>query len=93
MPLRNLTDADIKAIADALRAQEPLTSPPVSAVIIEEEHTLMPHEIRLLKRIVATYNKTSNAIGNAFMLVIAAAAVAIVLKGFWGTIRESLGLQ
>lgn len=93
MPLRNLTDADIQAIAEALRAQKPLIAQPASATKLEEEHTLLPHEIRTIKKFVEWFDTASTYVGRAVVSAVLLVVGSILVAGFWSSLKKGLGIN
>lgn len=50
-------------------------------------------EVTTVKKHIGYFNKTANAIGTAFLFIIASSVAVIVTKGFWVALAEKITKQ
>lgn len=68
---RNLTDDDIAAMADALKAHTACNM------------GLTPDEVSTLKRFLTAFDKAAGIVGKMVLTAVVAAGIAMFTKGFW----------
>jgi len=71
---RMLTDADVEAIADALKTHSACNM------------GLTPAEVTTLKRFLGAFNKAAGIVGTLVLTAIVAGMIAMFTKGFWTTL-------
>lgn len=75
MAPRTLTDADIEALAKAIKSGH-----------VECNMGLTPDEVGTLKKFLGAFNKASSIVGTLILTAIVAGGIAIFTKGFWITL-------
>lgn len=75
---RNLTDDDIAAMADALKAHTACNM------------GLTPDEVSTLKRFLTAFDKAAGIVGKMVLTAIVAAGIAMFTKGFWVSLATGI---
>jgi hypothetical protein len=75
---RNLSDADITAISEALKGHAICNM------------GLTADEVSTLKRFLAAFDKAAGIVGKMILTVLVAAAIAMFTKGFWVSLASGI---
>jgi len=73
---RTLTDADIEALADALKGHTHCNM------------GLTPEEVTILKRVLQAFQKAAGIVGSVILTAIVIGMIAIFTKGFWASLID-----
>ena len=74
MPERTLTDADITALAEALKPHANCNM------------GLTPDEVSTLKKFLGAFDKAAGIVGKTVLTAIVVSILAMLTKGFWMTL-------
>lgn len=78
MPDRTLSDGDIAAISDALKAHTACNM------------GLTPDEVSTLKRFLTAFDKAAGIIGKTVLTALVLGSIALFTKGFWITLATGV---